>query len=212
MKITIPTSLQEITINQWLKFQKTVKPDMDTDIISIHLVSIFCNLSLEDTLKISAKDFKDIVKTVTETVNSKPNFKQRFTFNGVEYGMIPNLDMMSAGEYIDMDKYYSTDVLKFMSVLFRPITNKVFNTYQIETYKGSNNDLLESPIENYLGANVFFYNLRNELLNATSHYFQQLKQQDKEALEEVLIKNGGGINQFTQLLTETFTTLTKQPN
>ena len=74
MKITIPTSLQEITINQWLKFQKTVKPEMDTDIISIHLVSIFCNLSLEDTLKISAKDFKDIVKTVTETVNSKPNF------------------------------------------------------------------------------------------------------------------------------------------
>lgn len=210
MKVTIPTSLQEITINQWLQFQKIVQPEMTEDIISIHMVSIFCKLSLEDTLKINVKDFKDIIKTLSDTINSKPKFKQRFTYNGIEYGMIPNLDMMSAGEYMDMDKHYSTDVLKFMSVLFRPITNKAFDTYKIEEYKGSNLDLLNSPIENYLGANVFFYNLRNELLIATNRYFQQLKPVDREVFDSTLAKNGGGINQFSQLLMETFTTSTEQ--
>jgi hypothetical protein len=212
MKVTIPTTLQDITLNQWVTFQKTVKLDMTEDVISIHLVSIFCNIPLQDVLTINSKDFKEIVTTVAKTIESTPIFKQRFTYNGIEYGMIPNLDQMTAGEYMDMDKYFGTDPLRFMSVLFRPITKKSFDTYQIEPYKGSNDKLNDAPVEYYLGANVFFYNLKNELLNATNHYFQQLKQADKEVLDKVLLKNGDGINQFTQFLTEISLTSIGQPN
>lgn len=210
MKVTIPTTLKEITISQWMAFQNTVKPDMNEDVIAIHLVSIFCNIPLQDVLNISAKDFKEIVATVAQTIESKPTFSQRFTYNNIEYGMIPNLDKMTAGEYMDLDKYYGNDILRFMSILFRQITNKAFDTYQIEKYKGTNDNLKDCPVEYYLGTNVFFYNLRNELLNATRNYFQQLKAEDKEVLDKILTKSGVGINQFTQYLTGISTTLKEQ--
>lgn len=212
MKVTIPTSLQEITIAQWLQFQKVITPEIDEDTIAVFLVAIFCKITPEQALSINSKEFKEIVQTISNTIQSKPKFNQRFTFNNIEYGMIPNLDKMTSGEYIDLDKNYKTDIVKFMSVLFRPIKDKVFDTYLIEDYKGTNANLLNSPIENYLGAEVFFSSLKSELLTATNLYLQQLNPADKEVLDSTLAKNGGGIKVFTQLLTEMSLTLKKQLN
>ena len=204
MKITIPTSLNEITLKQYQTFRAAVLKNKDEDFIKLALVTIFCNLTLEDAIKISIKDFNDIVLQVSQTLQQEPQFTQRFQLNGKEFGFIPNLDKMTAGEYIDLDKYLreEEDYHLAMAVLFRPIANKFSDLYNIEPYISSETygkELLDMPLDVALGSIVFFYNLSNELLKVTKLYFQAQTAENK-LLEEVLQKNGVGINQFIQLL------------
>lgn len=213
MKINIPTTLNEITLKQYLSFKAAVSKNQEEDFLKLALVTIFCNVSLEDAVKISVKDFNDIALQVSQTLQQEPKFTQRFKLGGKEFGFIPNLDKITAGEYIDLDKYLKEEETysRAMAVLFRPIDNSFKDLYNIEPYISSEKyrlELEEMPLDVALGSIVFFYSLSNELLKATKTYFQQQTAENKH-LEEVLQKNGAGINQFIQLLEEASLSLEK---
>jgi hypothetical protein len=204
MKITIPTNLNEITLKQYLSFKAAILNNQDEDFIKLALITVFCNVTLEDAIKISIKEFNEIALQVSQTLQQEPKFTQRFKLNGKEFGFIPNLDKITAGEYIDLDKYLQNEDTydRAMSVLFRPVANSFKDLYNIEPYVSSETyrkELEDMPLDVALGSLVFFYNLSNELLKATRDYFSQQTPEIK-LLEEVLQKNGVGINQFIQLL------------
>jgi len=145
-------------------------------------------------------------------LQSKPRDLHRFTTNGKEFGMIPNFDEMTAGEYIDLDKYFDDpeNFDRAMAVLFRPITNKQGANYLIEKYKGSDvykETMANIPLEILFSSQVFFYNLSKELLTATRAYIQSPQGVE---LEQALSKSGGGINQFIQSLEKASSILTAQ--
>ena len=141
----------------------------------------------------------------------KPDLQRRFTMtdpNGktVEFGFMPNMDEMSLGEYIDLEKYISSweDMHKALAVMYRPIVAGKKEFYEIEKYKGSDKyaDIMEdAPITVALGAMVFFYHLGKELLRIT---MDSLQQQAVETLQEQMKNpseaNGDGINQSMRLL------------
>ena len=55
MRITIPTQLSEITLNQYLRFSKTLQDNPDDEtFVAIQMVSIFCNLNIEEVMQILA--------------------------------------------------------------------------------------------------------------------------------------------------------------
>jgi len=97
-----------------------------------------------------------------------PVFTQRFIHKGTEYGFIPNLDDITAGEWIDIENLQNDETLihELMSILYRPISGKFRKLYHIEKYEGSNDHFLDLPYEYYLGMLVFFYHLNNELLSS----------------------------------------------
>lgn len=213
MKITIPTTLNEITLKQYLTFKRAILNNQEDDFVKLALVTIFCNVTLEDAIKINIKDFNEIAVQVSQTLQQEPKFTQRFKLNGKEFGFIPNLDKITAGEYIDLDKYLKEEDTydRAMAVLFRPIANSIKDLYNIEPYISSETyrkELEDMPLDVVLGSLVFFYSLSNELLKATKDYFNQPTTELKH-LEEVLQKNGAGINQFTQLLEEACLSLEK---
>jgi len=214
MKVTIPETLNEITLDQFLKFQKVIKAeDITEDILCLAMVTIFCRLTVEQARNIEAKDYNAIVLQLTEVLKQEPKFIQRFTLEGMEFGFIPNLDNITAGEYIDLDTYLKDEDthLTAMSILYRPIVSSIKEDYKIEPYESSNKykDVMQfMPLDVYLGSLVFFYNLSNELLIATKLYFQQSKQ--AEELNQALEINGVGINQFIQLLEDACLTLKEQ--
>jgi hypothetical protein len=213
MKITIPENLNEITLEQFLKFKKVISaPDITDEIYQLAVVTIFCKLKVEEARSIAISDFKDIYAKLIEVLNQEPQFAQRFTIFDKEFGFIPNLDEITAGEYIDLDKYGAMEdgYLDVMGILFRPITNKVKDTYLIERYDSPDkylDHIKNMPLGVALGSNVFFYNLSKDLLKATKTYWEELV--TSEGLEVVSEINGDGINQFTQLLEETLQSLTK---
>ena len=96
----------------------------------------------------------------------------------VEFGFMPNMDKMSLGEYVDLEKYISdwNTMHRALAVMYRPIVAGKGEFYEIEKYKGSDKyaDIMkDSPVTVALGSMVFFYNLGRELLRVTTHSLQK---------------------------------------
>ena len=212
MKIKIPTSLSDIRLEQFVLFNKLMKESQDENFIQLAMVTVFCDISVEDAKNIVAKDFTEIVADITKVLSEQPRFIQRFIHEGKEYGFIPNLDEITAGEYIDLESFLRDEdsYNKAMSVFYRPILNKRKDLYNIEEYKGSHTEFNTLNLEIVLGSMLFFWNLSNELLIAMKGYLAQPK--NKILLEAALAQNGVGINQFLQSLTDVSSILKEQLN
>ena len=212
MKIKIPTSLSDIRLEQFVLFNKLMKESQDENFIQLAMVTIFCDISVEDAKNIVAKDFTEIVNDITKVLSQQPRFIQRFIHDGKEYGFIPNIDEITAGEYIDLESFLRDEETynKAMSVLYRPIINKRKDLYNIEEYKGSHTEFNTLNLEIVLGSMLFFWNLSNELLTAMKCYLAQPK--NKILLEVALAQNGVGINQFLQSVTDVSSILKEQLN
>ncbi len=174
MKVTIPTSLLDITISQFVEFQKSEQTNND-------LLQIFCDI--ENTSVLKLKDFEEIATICTEVLNQQPQFHRHFTYNGVKYGFIPKLDNLSTSEHIDLEMYMSKpDTFhKAMSILYRPIIKYKRNwfkkntfLYDIAPYNGANDTFKDAPLEYYLGSCVFFYNLLKELSDYMVDYSMKI--------------------------------------
>ena len=94
---------------------------------------------------------------------------------------------------------------KAMAVLYRPVTLKKGDRYQIEEYtaKEDTNTFKDMPLDVVMGCLVFFWSLNNELLQITLKYLakemgENLTTQQRQALEE----SGVGINQSMAWLKE----------
>lgn len=103
----------------------------------------------------------------------------RFEYDGVEYGFIPNLSKITAGEFIDLDNYMNEEpkqLHKICSILYRPITRTFGKYYEIEDYEGTDklaDIMMKVDVSIILGAMVFFYSLSKSLLDHTNTYIQK---------------------------------------
>ena len=212
MKIKIPTSLSDIRLEQFVLFNKLMKESQDENFIQLAMVTVFCDVSVDFAKNIVAKDFTEIVNDITKVLSEQPRFIQRFIHEGKEYGFIPNLDEITAGEYIDLESFLRDEETynKAMSVLYRPILKQRGDLYNIEEYKGSHTEFNTLNLEIVLGSMLFFWNLSNELLTAMRGYLAQPK--NRIVLEAALAQNGVGINQFLQSLTDVSLILKEQLN
>ena len=207
VKINIPNKLEEITLKQYQKWLKIAEGKEDENFIKQKMIEIFCNIPLKQVLQIKLSDVDIICQTINEVFEKKPVFKNRFVFNEIEFGFIPKLDDITLGEHIDLETYLNDFeyMHKAMSVLYRPITYKKKDQYLIEDYESSNKYNLENiSLDIALGASVFFWNLKKELLNNILNYLQT--QTEMEIPQNLLdfLKNGDGINQFTGYVKETY--------
>lgn len=216
MKINIPENLNEITIKQFFDFKKCCDTNQDDQYLRLAMVSIFCDVSVEDIKKISSKDFIDISNQLTNVLKETPTHIERFIINGVEFGFIPNLENITAGEYIELDTLFKDEetYLEQMAVMYRPIVSKHKNLYRIEPFESTEKHkdiMIAAPISAYLGSKVFFCNLLNELLESFQ-LFLIMGGKEVTDLGEVLATNGVGISQFIQSLEEVSMNLKKQLN
>ncbi len=199
MTITIPQNYNEITIEQMVKWNKAVE-DNHTSILEYQMVSILCNVSFIDVLNIPHKEFKEIVGELVKLFESEPVLIDRFELNGITYGFIPNFDNLTTAEYIDLDTYAETDILRFMAVIYRPIVSKFGKLYNIEDYNGTEENYLKmahAPAMAFLGAKVFFWNLSKELLKHLPTFLAE----EMTAEEQTHLRtNGVGIQALTQSL------------
>lgn len=209
LSITIPTSLNEITLEQYQKFLSIAKDNKDTTFLNHKMIEIFCGVSLLEVSLMKVKDISEILARLEETFKANNDKLIRtFKYNGVEYGFIPNLDEITLGEYTDLDNYISDwdNMHKAMAVLYRPITKKVLNNYLIKEYNGSHeySELMKSmPLDVVLSATVFFFNLLAELLKYTANYLETDKQIQRLLGKHSSELNGVGILAITHLLKET---------
>lgn len=217
IELTIPTTLNDIKLAQYQKFLSIAKDNEESEFLQQKMVQLFCGIDLKDVAQIRYKDVAEITANINNLFTKENHLIQRFKMGGVEFGFIPNLDEMSTGEYMDLDTYITDwDTMhNAMAVLYRPITNKLGNKYQIEEYKGSityAEVMRHAPLDVVLGAMVFFYNLGNDLLKSTVNYLEK-NQEVQDILTKHNLENvGDGIQVSMLLLKETLEDLMKFPS
>lgn len=168
VKIKVPTSLNDITVKQFQDISIISENDnfdgyrLDSEILKIVL-------RIDNVDNISKKDRNILLKDIENALLNKGEFQNRFTLNGIEYGLIPNFDNITNGEYIDLIKYsQSIETLhNFLAVAYRPIKDKDrFGNYSIVDYNGTSehyNNMLELPMSISKGVEGFFLTIYNDL-------------------------------------------------
>jgi len=208
LKLNVPDTINDITLAQYVEFDKiNVEGNQDTVFLMQKTVEIFCRVNLDLTLQIKYNDLVDITQHIYSLLESSPDLTTVFKIDDVEYGFIPKLDDITLGEYIDIDNYLGDwqEMNKAMSVLYRPITFRKEDRYLIEDYDGSKYaDIMQyAPLGVVIGAMIFFWNLKNELLNLS---LNSLEKEMGENLTTEQLKtlevSGVGISQSLHSLTE----------
>jgi len=210
IEIQVPTNLNEVTLGQYQKFVKLSETNPQGNFLNAKMIEIFCGISLKDTYKLKVSSVDAITDILNNLFTENPKHIERFNFNGVEYGFIPDLDEMSLGEYIDLDNNISSweTMHNAMNVLYRPIKSETKGKYNLKEYNTLTPEAMQRmPLAPVLGCLVFSYNLGNELAR---HTIASLPQVEGERLQKKLNldKNGVGISHFTNSLEEMLQGLT----
>lgn len=201
VKITLPESIEDITLDQYQKFDAlTRREDLNDIEYNKRVIKIFTGLKYQEVDAISFKDYEDILIQIGKALNQEAEFKQRFKIKGVEFGFHPNLDEMQTSEYVDL-KTIGMDVEnyhKVMAILFRPIIQSDgFKNYKISNYEGTKQyaDVMKQmPMSIVKGAFVFFYHLSSEL---RKHIQKSTRvEHQKEKTHQTILKNGDGMQQL----------------
>jgi hypothetical protein len=220
--IYVPSSISEIPLCHYQEFLKLQATSNDQEFIAQKMVEIFCGLQLKDVVKLKVTSVNELIVHFTKIFKEKPKFKPTFKIGDVEFGFIPNLENITFGEYVDLENYLSKweDFHKAMAVMYRPITIRKEDKYEIMEYTGAaafSEGMKFAPMDVAIAASVFFWTLGSDLLSATLDYLtNELKTNEKEfqilAHELSLGKSGGGIQAFTDSLKETLQNMTLLQN
>jgi hypothetical protein len=169
LKVVVPTSLSEITLDQYQRFARL---EGDEEFLTHKMLEIFCGVPLAQLPNARIKDVSNVTKHIYGMLAEKPTLKPKFTIGDQEFGFIPELDNITYGEFVDLDTYLQDvqNMHKAMAVLYRPITHQVKSRYLIEPYESAGkyaDQMKQAPMDVVLGGVLFFWRLGNELLQAT---------------------------------------------
>lgn len=214
LKIEVPQTLGAIKLREYQKYLNIVEKNKDAespDLVNMKALEIFCGLTLKEAYGLKLSDFSFLVEHLNTLFSHKTPLVQRFTLKGsdgveVEFGFMPKLEDITAGEFIDLDNYLGDwdNMHRAMAVLYRPVTFEKMDRYLIEEYEGSERYaevMQDAPVDIVIGAMVFFYRLGNELSKRMIVSLEKEMQSPQiTPLKQALEENGVGITQFTQSL------------
>ena len=195
VELIIPSNLSEISLKQYQKFLKIQETNDDSYFLQCKMIEIFCNLDAKSARLLKLTDADRIVEIINNMFEAKPGLIRTFKIGGVEYGIIPDLDEMSLGEYIDLDTYIGDwqNMQIAMNVLYRPISKKIGDKYLINEYTLDAKEKLEEiPMDVVLGSIFFLYNLGIDLSKTMVNYLEA-PQMDNLMHQQTFPENGDGI-------------------
>lgn len=207
IKFSIPEHINEISLKAYQDFAKLTEGG-DNYFLNQAMIAKFCDLRISDVLVMKRKDVVEIANDLNKLFEPKNELQRTFKVGDIEFGFIPNLEDMSFGEFVDLEKYISSwDTMhKAMAVMYRPITRKIKDQYIIKDYEGTDATaelMKQSPLGIAMGAQVFFYTLAKDLGRAMQLSLAEELLEESLDLPNSLTRIGDGITQYTQSLKET---------
>ena len=223
---TIPETLRDIKLSQWQRYIEILEKNKDAELTGFlekKLLGIFCGVELKDIDRIGLSVFDNTIQHLSNILNGKPELVKTFKMTGtddvtVEFGLIPNFDKMSYGEFVDLEKYLfvDKDLHRAMAVMYRPVKLKSKGSYLIHDYNGTEylaEVMKNTPLDVALSARVFFYRLATKLSNFTMAYtLKELQQKQEGRKDKHSVKNGETIKQYLRSLEKMSEELEKLQN
>lgn len=207
IKIVLPESKDELKLSTYLKLIEIERDETLTDKERVFktMQAVF-NLSLEQVKQIQFADVININEHFVELLSKKEERQiiPAFEHEGINYGMIPNLDEISLAEYIDLEESEKDPLQSnvFLNVMYRPITQRAGGKHLIESYDDSKEvDFGDLPVSVLDRAKVFFCVLSSQLLSSIEMKLQSTIQTLPQ-MKGNIIKDGDGTTQFIKLQKE----------
>jgi len=172
VKVILPESARELTIEQYQKF---LKVDGDQTFTLLKALEIFAHIPLKVAHAMKADDVLAIANDILTMVSVEHPLTRRLSFRGQEYGFVPK-QMLH----------------KTVGVLYRPITKDKGNLYEVEPYNGTDG-YSDFPLDVALGATLFFYRLSNKLLKSTQTSLEVPKEMAAYPPPPTLARSGDGM-------------------
>jgi hypothetical protein len=208
MKVSVPSSLNDITLAQYLRYLEAIKENekqKDENYLEIKMLEIFCNLTHIEVLDIEYNFVNTIAERIGQILKEEPQLVEKFTIGDITFGWLPKLDDMSYGEFLDLNGNISEwdTMVVAMGVLYRPITIEKNGKYLVEAYKGDtyHDALIQMPMSAIVGAMVFFWNLG---IDCTTYITKHLELEKNIPFQSQLnlVQTGVGMQQSMNLLGE----------
>jgi len=176
MKFTIKGS-QSITVADWLRSKKG----------DVEAVAALSGLTVEQVRELPVQAYEEAAEAVTKAFASVEPSDPRHTIEGVEYRLPSDLMKFETGAFIDFTEAKEEDgdayQIAILSCLFRPVTNKIGNLYEVEKYTGKQvPELLGMTMASYLGAEVFFCTIAESWRDYTLTSLERAARNLKEML------------------------------
>lgn len=175
IKLEVPNSWKGVTLRDYLALRKDMDSYKDNEeAVFACLLHHLCHFPVEYLEQMDIDTYIAIKRDVTGFFTKIEHELVRFiTIDGVEYGFEPNLSQMAYGAYLDIAKYESVSIddkwAEIMSILYRPVTNKMGALYDIEPYTGKlqPENFMSVPMDIHFGTLFFLINLQTDLLKST---------------------------------------------
>ena len=174
IELTVPKDWSAVTLEKYLALQRDVKVyGEEQEGYIACLMHHLAGLSPQYINQIDTETFIAIKNDLIGFMGTTELPLQRvIDINGVKYGFEPNLSKMAYGAYLDITKYDTFTIddnwAKIMAILYRPITTKVGELYNIKAYTGmeSEEPFLKLGMDIHFGALFFFVHLLKVLPNS----------------------------------------------
>lgn len=210
VKVRIPTNWNDITLETYLKYRKTLdlyKDDDDDDEIDmvnksiIIALDILCGVAPTFASQMPVEMLSHVMESLNKFMTDTTFDLQRIiTIDGIEYGFEPNLSNMAYGAYLDISKYDKITIdnnwAKIMAILYRPVVSKSGKLYEIKEYNAMEDHsvFLKTTMDINFGCIGFFLHLSKDL---TLYTLKSLKegQEMNHLLQSIMERSGKVIPQ-----------------
>lgn len=216
MKVSVPTSLKDIKLKDYQKYQtefeRLTSTNANENDLMISKIATICNLSVDDVMNIESVDIWKISRMIDDVLRTEPDLVEKFTVQDLKFGWLPNLDTMNWGAFIDLnDNISNWETMHIaMGVLYRPILQEdKSGRYNVGLYEGDkyHEYLKEMTLEAVIGSMVFFWNLGMDCVILITKSLEEPKMKFKNQLN--LVESGVGLQQSMNSLVEMLQKLKK---
>ncbi len=159
MKLTVPTSLADITLGVYLMYESAISHE--------EKVAVLLGVDIELLRRIEKPSLDSIEKLLTLIQKVEDNNYQLqpiIELNGLKMGFVPDLHRLSLGEFADLEtlcKDAMAHLPDILAILYRPVIEHHKDEYKIKPYTGSENNLwpYDVTMDVVLGMLGFFLNI-----------------------------------------------------
>ena len=178
------SSWEDVTLEKWLQlidFETGSKTEEAEETIAA-----LSNIPKQLVKELALSDVAVIMSRIAELQNKQDTkLKRIIEIDGIEYGLHPDLDSITLGEYADLETFIKGGIEKHLpeicAVLYRPVKEKKNDIYIIDAYDGDirlrTEEMKKMSAQQVQSALVFFYTLGKELSEILPLYLmEQLKE------------------------------------
>lgn len=199
-KYELPTSWNEVSISQYSRLMKVLENDTINEVeMMIRTLEALLDIDAKLLVKVPLKYLKEVYVELEPLTKELPSnhIKNVIEIDNIEYGIIPDFDVLTLGEFADLDNYLQdayANLDRIFAVLYRPVTKRKGDKYLIEEY--TLKDIADRrkifadkmSIDTVIGALVFFCSIGRKFIESTLSSLEMEKQNQNQNQKQIMIE------------------------